>query len=193
MAEPSSCSIWIRPGEDGDDGHFETQTITKAGPTGLLTTSTRALPHQLNTRLLPVPIAADAKTTRAVIRAKAQQAAGEAAPRQDREPFLALQRWLALAGCHRVIVPFAKMLADKMPTPLYPRMRRDFLQLLSCVQTLALVIHDNGPRPLPHRARPDRRGDRRLQPRHPAVHDRQRGSEAGTLPFSGGATAAPRG
>jgi len=35
-------------------GHFETVTITKAGPTGLLTTSTRALPHQLNTRLLPV-------------------------------------------------------------------------------------------------------------------------------------------
>src|SRR5438552_14048725 len=29
-----------------------------------------------------------------------------------------------------------------------------------------------------HRARPGRRGDRRLQPRHPAVHGRERGGEA---------------
>jgi len=120
-------------------GRFETETITKSGPTGLLTTSTRGLPHQLNTRLLPVPIAADPDTTRAVIRAKAQQAAGAAPPRQDREPFLALQRWLALAGCHPVIVPFAKALADLMPKPLNVRLRRDFVQLLSGVKTLALL------------------------------------------------------
>jgi len=31
-----------------------------------------------------------------------------------------------------------------------------------------------------HRARPGRRRDRRLQPRHPAVHDRQRAREAGS-------------
>lgn len=120
-------------------GRFETETITKAGPTGLLTTSTRTLPHQLNTRLIPVPIADDPETTREVIRSKAQQAAGAAPPRQDREPFLALQRWLALAGRRPVIVPFAKALADLMPQPLNVRLRRDFVQLLSGVKTLALL------------------------------------------------------
>jgi len=120
-------------------GRFETETITKVGPTGLLTTSIRALPHQLNTRLLPVPIAADADATREVIRSKGNQAAGAAPPRCDRGPFLALQRWLALGGKHRVIVPFGKVLANLMPEPLNVRMRRDFEQLLSCVKTLALL------------------------------------------------------
>jgi len=121
-------------------GHFETRTVTKEGPTGLLTTSTRPLRPQLNARLLPVPVAGDEDLTRTVLLTKAQRAAGEKVS-PDLAPFVALQRWLAHAGEHRVIMPFATKLAQLIGDRMLPdvRMRRDFEQLLSCVKTLAIL------------------------------------------------------
>ncbi len=131
-------------------GQFETRTVTKDGPTGLLTTSTRALRPQLNARLLPVPVPADIALTRAVLEMKAHRAAGEAAP-PDLEPFFALQRWLVRAGECRVIVPFAGKLAELIADRTLPdvRIRRDFEQLLSCVQTLALLHQQHRARAQP--------------------------------------------
>jgi len=122
-------------------GKFETQTITKKGPTGLLTTSTCALAHQLNTRVLVMPVADDeGTTTRKVILAKGKEAAGRTRRRTtDIEAFVAFQRWLTLAGERRVVVPFGAALAQAMPKALELRMRRDFLKILSCVQTIALL------------------------------------------------------
>ena len=122
-------------------GQFETRTVTKEGPTGLLTTSTRSLRPQLNARLLPVPVPSDISHTRTVLLTKAQRAAGNTAS-PDLEPFLALQRWLARGGEHRVIVPFAAKLAELVGdrTVSDVRIRRDFDQLLSCVKALA-VLH----------------------------------------------------
>jgi len=73
---------------------FTTRTITKPGPTGLITTSTRPLRPPLTTRLLQVPVAGDADATREVILRQGKEAAGETAPRPDLGPFLAFQRWL---------------------------------------------------------------------------------------------------
>ncbi len=122
-------------------GTFETQTITKKGPTGLLTTSTRALAHQLNTRVLMLPVADDdGTTTRQVILAKGREAAGRTRRRPtDMAAFVAFQRWLTLAGERRVLVPFGAALAEVMPKALDLRMRRDFLKILSCVQTIAVL------------------------------------------------------
>ena len=63
-------------------GSFETWRIEKAGPTGLITTSTRPTSPQLHTRLLPVPIvnSDDRLTTAAVICAKGERASGRLPP-----------------------------------------------------------------------------------------------------------------
>lgn len=121
-------------------GQFETRTITRPGPTGLLTTSTRPLRPQLSTRLLPVPVPDDAALTRAVLHTKAQHAAG-ATPRPDVAPFVALQQWLAEGGERRVIIPFAAQLAEVVGGRTVPdvRLRRDFEQLLSCIQAVAVL------------------------------------------------------
>jgi hypothetical protein len=122
-------------------GNLETWQIEKAGPTGLITTSIRPLAPQLHTRLLPVYVVNnnDRLTTYQVILAKADRASGRLPP-LDVEPFLALQRWLAIAGEHRVVVPFARALARAMgECSLELRTRRDFEALLSCVKTIALL------------------------------------------------------
>jgi hypothetical protein len=96
-------------------GHFVTRTIRKPGPTGLITTSTRSLRLQLGTRHLEVPIADDAEQTRKVMGAHARRVSLDPPPVPDLDAFLDLQRWLAGAGTHRVIVPFADILADLCP------------------------------------------------------------------------------
>jgi len=120
-------------------GQFETQTITRPGPTGLITTSTRPLRPPLTTRLLQVPVAGDADATREVILRQGKEAAGDTPPRPGLGPFLAFQRWLAHIGKHEVIVPFGETLAKAIASTFEARMRRDFPQLLSAVQTLALL------------------------------------------------------
>ncbi|HLQ24123.1 MAG TPA: hypothetical protein VK132_12995, partial [Gemmatimonadales bacterium] len=120
-------------------GEFQTRTIIKPGPTGLITTSTRPLRPPLTTRLLQVPVAGDADATREVILRLGKEAAGDTPPRPSLEPFLAFQRWLAHVAKHPVIVPFGETLAEGMPSTFEARMRRDFPQLLSAVQTLALL------------------------------------------------------
>ncbi len=124
---------------DRQTGQFKTQTVTKPGPTGLLTTSTRPLPPPLNTRLLQVAVAADTEATGAVLLRQGQEAAGETPPPPDQQPFLAFQRWLTHVGDRRAIVPFGATLAAAMPSTFNVRTRRDFTQLLSAVQTIALL------------------------------------------------------
>jgi hypothetical protein len=119
-------------------GHFVTRTIRKDGPTGVITTSTHSLRTQLGTRHLEVTVADDADQTRKVMAAHAQRVALDPPRPPDVTAFLALQRWLASAGAQRVVVPFAHVLARLVP-PTAVRMRRDFRQLLTAIQTHALL------------------------------------------------------
>jgi hypothetical protein len=119
-------------------GRFETRRIEKPGPTSLITTSTKSLGEQLGTRLLEVPVRDDEAQTRAVMTAHARTVGpGKASP-PELAPFLALQRWLSLLGTQRVVIPFAEILADLLPAKAV-RMRRDFRQLLTCIQAIALL------------------------------------------------------
>lgn len=120
-------------------GQFETRTIRKTGPTGLITTSTRTLRHELSTRVLRVPMAEDVNTTHEVIALKGRSAAGKTASPPDFAVFIAVQQWLEVAGEHRVIVPFGEELADLMPKAQDVRLRRDFEKVLSCVKAIALL------------------------------------------------------
>lgn len=119
-------------------GQHQTRRIEKPGPTGLITTGTKSLRTQLSTRILEVPLRDDAEQTRAIMRAQAQAVDETPTRRPDRAPFLALQQWLALAAERRVTVPFSRALADLLPADAV-RMRRDFPQLLTAIQSLALL------------------------------------------------------
>jgi hypothetical protein len=121
--------------------------IEREGPTGLIITTTAAQLHPENeTRLLSVTVADSPAQTAAVLRALA--AASEDGPRADADaalaPWRALQEWLAAAE-HRVHVPFARALAERIP-PVAVRLRRDFATLLSLIHAHALLHQATRPR-----------------------------------------------
>ena len=89
------------------DGNFVTRRITKSGPTGLITTSTKPLGEQLSTRTFAVPINDTPEQTRQVMRAHAARVS-RAVSTTDVSLLIDLQRWLALAGDDDVVVPFAE-------------------------------------------------------------------------------------
>ncbi|MDP9363537.1 MAG: hypothetical protein M3Q10_04785, partial [Chloroflexota bacterium] len=110
------------------------RTIERAGPTGLLVTTTAVQLHPENeTRMLSLPVTDTPEQTRAIFRALA---AGPAVP-LDPAPWHALQRWLASAE-HRVVVPFGEALAELVP-PAAVRLRRDFGLLLTLIRANALL------------------------------------------------------
>jgi hypothetical protein len=121
-----------------ETGEHRTRRIEKAGPTGLITTSTTSLGAQMGTRVLEVPIRDDPDQTRLIMRAHAASVLPGRGPQVDRAPFLALQRWLTAAGIRHVAVPFAAWLAERVPAQAV-RMRRDFRQLLTTIQAAAFL------------------------------------------------------
>jgi hypothetical protein len=114
-----------------------TVRITKRGPTGLITTSTKQVGEQLATRMLSVSINDTPPQTREVVKAHAATAAGVRVE-GDMSPFIALQRWLDLGGDHEVVVPYASQLAEMVPVD-HIRMRRDFRQLMTVIESTALL------------------------------------------------------
>jgi hypothetical protein len=123
--------------EKSRSGGFVVRRITKPGPTGLITTSTRPLPHQFDTRTLTVTVADTPGQTRDVMRAHAASVNGVVA-RRDVSEFTALQRWLELEGRREVFIPYADALAELVPAD-HVRMRRDFRQLLTTIEAVALL------------------------------------------------------
>jgi hypothetical protein len=118
---------------------YETRRIQKEGPTGLITTSTKKLPHQMNTRVLEVWVNDSPAQTREIIRAQARaELPGAVAALPGAASFVALQRWLENHGSHQVVVPFSEQLAELVPIQ-EPRTRRDFQQLLTVIKTSALL------------------------------------------------------
>lgn len=123
---------------DEQTGKWRTRHIVKPGPTGLITTATKSVEHQLGTRLIELPIADSEEQTREVMRIHAKRAAGLLTDVPDPASWIAFSRWLELAGERRVIVPYAVPLIDLIPARLV-RLRRDSAQLLSCIQAIALL------------------------------------------------------
>jgi hypothetical protein len=122
---------------DESTGKHAVRHIVKPGPTGLITTATKPVGWQLGTRMLPISVPDSAEQTRQVMHAHARSVNGEQ-PTFDAEPFVALQRWLELAGERRVYIPYADALAELVPDDQL-RMRRDFRQLLTFIEAIALL------------------------------------------------------
>lgn len=115
------------------------RVIERAGPTGLITTTTWASLHPENeTRLLSVTVRDDREQTRSVFGALADRVNGRGTIEPDLSAWQALQTWLELAGGRRVSIPYAHELAEKV-SPRAVRMRRDFAQVLALIQAHAIL------------------------------------------------------
>jgi hypothetical protein len=112
--------------------------IDKAGPTGLLMTTTRAqIDEELETRLISFVTDDSPEQTRKVFEALAGLEDDDELP-IDVGRWHDLQEWLAQHGEHRVHIPYIGRLAKLMPTDA-PRLRRDFVSLLCLVRAHALL------------------------------------------------------
>lgn len=120
-----------------DDGPAAV-VIERPGPTGLITTTTRELDPEIATRLLAVHVTDAPEQTRAIVAELARTAEGDVEDELDFSAWHASSDWLAFHGEPRVVVPFARALAAKVPTESV-RMRRDFEQILTVVRTVAFL------------------------------------------------------
>ncbi len=121
--------------------------ITKEGPTGFITTTTRDKLHAENeTRYLSITVTDTREQTRRVFRALSE----DRSEGPDRERWQALQAWLE-GGERRVAIPYAGALAEKMGD-VAVRLRRDFSVVLSLIRAHAIL----------HRATRERDADGRI-------------------------------
>jgi len=109
--------------------------IERAGPTGLIITTTLTRLHPENeTRMLSLAVTDTREQTRDIMAALACEAGGDT---PDMGAWHALQEWLVAAD-HRVAVPYARELAAAIP-PVAVRLRRDFGAVLNLVRAHAIL------------------------------------------------------
>jgi len=110
------------------------ELIEREGPTGLLVTTTATRLHPENeTRLLSLTVTDTPDQTHSVLLALAEEQTATV----DRTRWHALQTWIE-GGEHRVTIPYAKILAEKIP-PVAVRLRRDFGALLNLIRGHAIL------------------------------------------------------
>jgi hypothetical protein len=130
----------------GADGGFTTRHIVKEGPTGLIFTTTRARIHPENeTRVLSLTVNDSKAQTAAILAELGRSHATNERPAVDLTEWLQLQTWLQHRGEHRVVIPYAGVLATLIP-PLAVRLRRDFSILAALIGAHALLHQVNRPR-----------------------------------------------
>lgn len=113
---------------------LKARLIEREGPTGLIMTTTKVRLHPENeTRLLTLPVTDTAEQTKNIMLATAH--IRDSLP--DYNTWHTFQLWLESAE-HRVIIPFAKSLAELIP-PVALRLRRDFPIILSLIQAHAIL------------------------------------------------------
>ena len=118
------------------NGQFEAQEIIKQGPTGLLTTSTRSISHQLNTRMFEIEIPDDPERTRLIL----NSIFDDTPELKDTKQLLALQEWIGFVGSRDVSIPRAmrEAIRDHLPDTM-SRILRDGKQLLSMIEASAIL------------------------------------------------------
>ncbi len=115
--------------------------IEREGPTGLIVTTTQVkLNPENETRLLTLATRDTPEQTGQILRALAKGKPLDL----DLCPWHALQEWLTGAE-HRVVIPFAEALAEKIP-PVAVRLRRDFGAVLALIGGHAILHQSNRPR-----------------------------------------------
>ena len=116
---------------------LRSRLIERAGPTGLITTTTAIALHPENeTRMLSIPATDTADQTSKILDCNSGR--HECAARVGARS-VARAAKLASTAEHRVVVRFAKQLAARIP-PVATRLRRDFTMLLTLIRSHA-VLH----------------------------------------------------
>lgn len=134
--------------KDPDTGDFTVRDIEKPGPTVLITTATRRLGEQLDSRLFSLEVPDDQYQVREALLAQASLEVGGIRPPD--EALLAYQAYLQALAPWRVVVPFARPLAAAIGrSPAATRVVRDFARLISLIKAAALLRHE-------HRSRDER-------------------------------------
>ncbi len=119
---------------DKEDGGWVTKTIVKEGPTNLLLTTTATSLHSENeTRIISLPTNDTPQQTQAIL----LQLASDRPSDVNFEEWRDFQAWIETAE-HRVVIPYARYLAQKMP-PVAVRLRRDFKALLCLIESHAIL------------------------------------------------------
>lgn len=126
---------------DPQSGDFSVREIDKEGPTTLITTSTRRLGPQLDTRVFICSVPDDQGQTGHALRTQAAlERMGGALP--VRPELVAFQEYLQALAPWDVVVPFAGSIADHLASqPLEPRATRDYKRLLSLTKSVAILRH----------------------------------------------------
>ncbi len=124
--------------EKTTDG-LKARRIEKPGPTGFITTTTKGVEPELETRVLTVTVPDTEQATRLILAATAARANGHVPEEPDLAPWHAAQAWLAGEGVRDVTIPFAHDLSEQVPAR-QVRARRDFTQLLTLIQAHALLF-----------------------------------------------------
>jgi hypothetical protein len=108
--------------------------IERQGPTGLIVTTTLVNLHPENeTRLISITITDTQAQTKKIFETLADGMDSTT----NFEPWQALQVWIGAGEC-RVVIPFARLLAEMVP-PLAVRLRRDFRAVLTLTRAHALL------------------------------------------------------
>lgn len=123
-----------------ETGGFRVRKIEKPGPTVLITTSTRRLGHQLDTRLFTLEVSDEPAQVRQALETQGAQELRE--PGQPDPALLSFQAYLQALAPWQVVVPFALDLAREIgKSASAPRILRDFARLLSLVKAVAILRH----------------------------------------------------
>ncbi len=118
---------------------LKSKLIERAGPTGLIVTTTGASLHPENeTRMFSVTVRDDPTQTAGILQALADRAKGREPPRPDFSAWHGLQTWLELAGCREVVIPFADRLTSLADVRAV-RLRRDFGAVLNLIRSHAIL------------------------------------------------------
>jgi hypothetical protein len=123
---------------DSTSEGLKPRRIEKPGPTGFVTTTTKGVEAELETRVLTITVPDDKATTQTILLATANQANGRLPAEPDLRPWHEVQRWLTDEGDRDVTIPFAVDLAQHYPAE-QVRSRRDFKQLVTLIQASAIL------------------------------------------------------
>lgn len=125
----------------GENGDYVVRKIEKEGPTVLITTATKRLGYQLDTRLFTLEMPDDQNQIRDALMTQARLELSGNKEEPD-ESLLAYQSLLQALVPWDVTVPFAEGLAKAIgKSPLASRITRDFARLISLIKVVALIRH----------------------------------------------------
>jgi hypothetical protein len=126
---------------DPETGDFTVRHVCKPGPTTMVTTSTRRLGPQLDTRVFILEVPDDHAQMGHALRAQASLELAGGTPAPD-PALLAYQEYLQALAPWDVVVPFADELARHLASqPVETRVVRDFARLLSLIKTVTVLRH----------------------------------------------------